>query len=63
MSHRTGLARLDLVGNLAGIQKSVSRAEFCKKFNQRYFCFMVVEHSKKLFNFSCALWFLRIGSR
>ena len=30
LSHRTGLARLDLPGLIAGIPKSISRTEFCK---------------------------------
>ena len=30
ISHRTGLARLDYAGIIAGIPQSVSRAEFCK---------------------------------
>ena len=31
ISHRTGLARLDYGGVIAGFPKSVSRAEFCKR--------------------------------
>lgn len=44
LSHRTGLARLDYAGTVAGISKSISRTEFCRwakdlcYLNQRIFC-------------------------